>query len=121
MVGARGFEPPTSSSRTMRATKLRHAPTEGARSTGPTEYTAGHATRRPASAPGRASLPDATEDGRTRRSFASPGARRPSPDRENGQDRRQVGQRGREGLGQPPAGVRAAGASTAAESAAGGP
>jgi hypothetical protein len=31
MVGARGFEPPTSSSRTMRATKLRHAPTEGAR------------------------------------------------------------------------------------------
>ena len=27
-VGARGFEPPTSSSRTMRATKLRHAPTE---------------------------------------------------------------------------------------------
>ncbi len=28
MVGARGFEPPTSSSRTMRATKLRHAPTE---------------------------------------------------------------------------------------------
>jgi DNA invertase Pin-like site-specific DNA recombinase len=27
MVGARGFEPPTSSSRTMRATKLRHAPT----------------------------------------------------------------------------------------------
>ena len=30
MVGARGFEPPTSSSRTMRATKLRHAPTEGA-------------------------------------------------------------------------------------------
>ena len=34
MVGARGFEPPTSSSRTMRATKLRHAPTEGARMTG---------------------------------------------------------------------------------------
>ena len=31
LVGARGFEPPTSSSRTMRATKLRHAPTEGAR------------------------------------------------------------------------------------------
>ena len=31
MVGARGFEPPTSSSRTMRATRLRHAPTEGAR------------------------------------------------------------------------------------------
>ena len=31
MVGARGFEPPTSSSRTMRATKLRHAPTENAR------------------------------------------------------------------------------------------
>jgi Resolvase, N terminal domain len=30
LVGARGFEPPTSSSRTMRATKLRHAPTEGA-------------------------------------------------------------------------------------------
>ena len=30
MVGARGFEPPTSSSRTMRATKLRHAPTVGA-------------------------------------------------------------------------------------------
>ena len=28
MVGARGFEPPTSSSRTMRAAKLRHAPTE---------------------------------------------------------------------------------------------
>jgi hypothetical protein len=28
LVGARGFEPPTSSSRTMRATKLRHAPTE---------------------------------------------------------------------------------------------
>ncbi len=27
LVGARGFEPPTSSSRTMRATKLRHAPT----------------------------------------------------------------------------------------------
>ena len=34
MVGARGFEPPTSSSRTMRATKLRHAPTEEARMTG---------------------------------------------------------------------------------------
>ena len=32
LVGARGFEPPTSSSRTMRATKLRHAPTESARS-----------------------------------------------------------------------------------------
>ena len=31
MVGARGFEPPTSSSRTMRAAKLRHAPTENAR------------------------------------------------------------------------------------------
>ena len=31
LVGARGFEPPTSSSRTMRATKLRHAPTESAR------------------------------------------------------------------------------------------
>ena len=31
LVGARGFEPPTSSSRTMRATKLRHAPTEVAR------------------------------------------------------------------------------------------
>ncbi len=28
LVGARGFEPPTSSSRTMRATRLRHAPTE---------------------------------------------------------------------------------------------
>jgi hypothetical protein len=28
LVGARGFEPPTSSSRTMRAAKLRHAPTE---------------------------------------------------------------------------------------------
>jgi hypothetical protein len=27
LVGARGFEPPTSSSRTMRATWLRHAPT----------------------------------------------------------------------------------------------
>ena len=26
MVGARGFEPPTSSSRTKRATKLRYAP-----------------------------------------------------------------------------------------------
>ena len=30
LVGARGFEPPTSSSRTMRATKLRHAPTVSA-------------------------------------------------------------------------------------------
>src|SRR5687767_4850133 len=29
MVGARGFEPPTSASRTLRAAKLRHAPTEG--------------------------------------------------------------------------------------------
>src|SRR5688500_9125340 len=29
LVGARGFEPPTSSPRTTRATKLRHAPTEG--------------------------------------------------------------------------------------------
>ncbi len=27
MVGARGFEPPTSASRTRRATKLRYAPT----------------------------------------------------------------------------------------------
>jgi len=27
MVGARGFEPPTSASRTLRATKLRYAPT----------------------------------------------------------------------------------------------
>ena len=34
MVGARGFEPPTSSSRTMRATKLRHAPTESPRRAG---------------------------------------------------------------------------------------
>ncbi len=39
MVGARGFEPPTLSSRTMRATKLRHAPTEGARSTEPADDT----------------------------------------------------------------------------------
>ena len=30
MVGARGFEPPTSSSRTTRATKLRYAPTDPA-------------------------------------------------------------------------------------------
>ena len=30
MVGARGFEPPTSASRTLRAAKLRHAPTETA-------------------------------------------------------------------------------------------
>ena len=28
LVGARGFEPPTSSSRTTRATKLRYAPTD---------------------------------------------------------------------------------------------
>ena len=28
LVGARGFEPPTSASRTLRAAKLRHAPTE---------------------------------------------------------------------------------------------
>jgi hypothetical protein len=41
LVGARGFEPPTSSSRTMRATKLRHAPTEGARLTEPADDTAG--------------------------------------------------------------------------------
>ena len=34
MVGATGFEPATSSSRTKRATKLRHAPTVAA------EYTA---------------------------------------------------------------------------------
>ena len=33
LVGARGFEPPTSASRTLRAAKLRHAPTESARST----------------------------------------------------------------------------------------
>jgi DNA invertase Pin-like site-specific DNA recombinase len=33
MVGARGFEPPTSASRTLRSTKLSHAPTESARST----------------------------------------------------------------------------------------
>ena len=39
MVGARGFEPPTSSSRTMRATKLRHAPTESARLTEPADDT----------------------------------------------------------------------------------
>ena len=39
LVGARGFEPPTSSSRTMRATKLRHAPTEGARFTEPADDT----------------------------------------------------------------------------------
>ena len=32
---ARGFEPPTSSSRTMRPTKLGHAPTECPLSTGP--------------------------------------------------------------------------------------
>ena len=31
LVGARGFEPPTSSSRTTRATKLRYAPTDPAR------------------------------------------------------------------------------------------
>ncbi len=30
LVGARGFEPPTSSSRTTRATKLRYAPTDPA-------------------------------------------------------------------------------------------
>ena len=29
LVGARGFEPPTSASRTLRSTKLSHAPTEG--------------------------------------------------------------------------------------------
>lgn len=29
MVGVRGFEPPTSSSRTKRATGLRYTPTEG--------------------------------------------------------------------------------------------
>ena len=28
MVGERGFEPPTSSSRTKRAAKLRHSPTD---------------------------------------------------------------------------------------------
>ena len=28
MVGMRGFEPPTSCSRSMRATRLRHIPTE---------------------------------------------------------------------------------------------
>src|SRR5207253_3132433 len=37
MVGARGFEPPTSSSRTMRATWLRHAPTGSSASRGPEE------------------------------------------------------------------------------------
>ena len=31
LVGARGFEPPTSASRTLRSTKLSHAPTEGNR------------------------------------------------------------------------------------------
>ncbi len=31
LVGARGFEPPTSSSRTTRATKLRYAPTDPVR------------------------------------------------------------------------------------------
>ena len=41
LVGARGFEPPTSSSRTMRATKLRHAPTEGARCGGLADDSAG--------------------------------------------------------------------------------
>jgi hypothetical protein len=30
LVGARGFEPPTSASRTLRSTKLSHAPTESA-------------------------------------------------------------------------------------------
>ena len=33
LVGARGFEPPTSASRTLRAAKLRHAPTEGTATT----------------------------------------------------------------------------------------
>src|SRR5262245_34728478 len=34
MVGARGFEPPTSRSRTVRATRLRYAPTRPAHCTG---------------------------------------------------------------------------------------
>jgi hypothetical protein len=46
LVGARGFEPPTSSSRTMRATKLRHAPTEGARCTGLADDSKGAPTGR---------------------------------------------------------------------------
>ena len=45
LVGARGFEPPTSSSRTMRATRLRHAPTEGARCTEPADDSKGPAAR----------------------------------------------------------------------------
>jgi hypothetical protein len=32
LVGARGFEPPTLRSRTVRATKLRHAPLKNAKS-----------------------------------------------------------------------------------------
>src|SRR5256885_7513790 len=41
MVGARGFEPPTSRSRTVRATRLRYAPTR------PAYCTAGPRTRGP--------------------------------------------------------------------------
>ena len=58
MVGARGFEPPTLSSRTIRATKLRHAPTEGARWNRPMDDT-------PRSPSGRRS----NETGATRHSY----------------------------------------------------
>jgi hypothetical protein len=52
MVGARGFEPPTSSSRTMRATRLRHAPTEVPRSTGPADHSRGGSAGRLDAPPG---------------------------------------------------------------------
>ena len=78
MVGARGFEPPTSSSRTMRAAKLRHAPTEGARSLGLPEYTAGRATRRPASAPGRAACPTPPQTDERDRASRHPVRRAPA-------------------------------------------
>ena len=55
LVGARGFEPPTSASRTLRATKLRHAPT--AHHAGRPDDTRG---RRRA----RAARPSATRDQR---------------------------------------------------------
>ena len=51
MVGARGFEPPTPSSRTMCATRLRYAPTEGGPFAGLAHDSKGPATR-------RSSIPD---------------------------------------------------------------
>ena len=101
LVGARGFEPPTSASRTLRAAKLRHAPTEEARGA----RRARQADRE--CSPGRQNLygqtqdihPSGMEDARlVRRVARTKTGARPPPDRPSGTR----GRRTASGAGRPP-------------------